>query len=312
MALAAAAYTWWGLSPIYWHWVESPANAILGHRILWATLTLALIHTLRRTWSQLAQASRSRRVLAYELASALMIGANWWVFLWALSVDQGVEASLGYFMTPIVSVCLGLGFLGERLRPMQWVAVALSIVGVGWLTVQVGSLPWVAVVLAVTFGLYGLFRKVSGVNSIDGLSIEVGALAVPALISLVWLGRTGTVVIPEPAQMVLLVGAGAVTVVPLLLFAAATRLSTLSVVGLLQFINPTLQFLVAVVLFDEVLERARLLGFIVIWIALVVLMVDSARASSQPTSGETETLAKAETSVPAAGGREGVRRRPVG
>lgn len=279
ITLAAAAYTWWGLSPIYWHFVESPPNAILGHRILWATLTLALIHTVRRSWSGLAQGARTPRVLAYEFASAVMIGANWWVFLWALSVDQGVEASLGYFMTPIVSVCLGLGFLGERLRRLQWVAVALSAAGVAWLTWQVGSVPWVAVVLAVTFGFYGLFRKVSGVNSIDGLSIEVSALVVPALVSLIWLSRNGTEVVPDAPQLALLVLAGAVTVVPLLLFAAATQLSSLSVVGLLQFINPTLQFLVAVVLFGEVLERNRLVGFVAIWIALAVLMVDSARVT---------------------------------
>ena len=282
--LAISAYVWWGLSPLYWNMVDSPPNTILGHRILWATVTLALVHTVRRSWPALLAAVHDRRVLAFELMSGFMIGANWWVFLWALSVDQAVEASLGYFMTPIVSVCLGLGFLKEQLRPPQWAAVGLSALGVTWLTIQVGSVPWVAVVLAGTFGLYGLFRKVSGVSSVDGLSIEVAALVVPAVTALFFLERSGTDVIPDaPMQMALLILAGVVTVTPLLLFASAARMTTLSMVGLLQFINPTIQFLVAVVIFREPLESSRLIGFAMIWVALVLLMLDSAKEPHNPT-----------------------------
>jgi len=275
---AAGAYVLWGLLPIYWKALDDvPAGQILAHRIVWSLGFVALILTVRRNWGWLRGAVRQPRVLLTFLLSGSLLAGNWYTYIWGVNAGFIVETSLGYFINPLVNVLLGYLFLRERLRPAQWAALAVALAGVLYLTFSYGAFPWIALTLAFSFGTYGLLRKTAALNSAEGLFLETAMLSLPALGFLLLqesrgmgaLGHTGT------TTALLLVGAGVVTAIPLLLFAAGARRITLTTLGLLQYIAPTLQFLIGVLIYGEEFGPARMVGFGLIWLALILYTGES-------------------------------------
>jgi len=279
---AVGAYTIWGISPIFWKGLsEISAMYSLAHRIFWTFAVMALIQTLRRSWPQFREQNLSRRSRFIGVVSSLLIGTNWLVWVWAMNVDRVVEGSLGYFINPLVSVFLGVVFLGESLRRNQWLAVILAAIGVTWLTFSVGSLPWVSLVLAGTFGLYGLSKKLTEQSPMNGLTSEMSILVIPALIYFFFRTFDGTETLSKASstELLLLVASGLFTAAPLLLFANAVKEVPLSIIGLLQFLAPTAQFLLGVLAYDENFDMMQLVGFIIIWSALIIFITDSFRSS---------------------------------
>ena len=279
---AVGAYTIWGISPIFWKGLsEISAMYSLAHRIFWTFAVMALIQTLRRSWPQFRDQNLSRRSRFIGVVSSLLIGTNWLVWVWAMNVDRVVEGSLGYFINPLVSVFLGVVFLGESLRRNQWLAVILAAIGVTWLTFSVGSLPWVSLVLAGTFGLYGLSKKLTEQSPMNGLTSEMSVLVIPALIYFSFRTFDGTETLSKASstELLLLVASGLFTAAPLLLFANAVKEVPLSIIGLLQFLAPTAQFLLGVLAYDENFDMMQLVGFIIIWSALIIFITDSFRSS---------------------------------
>lgn len=272
-----AAYVLWGLGPIYWKSLDDVGSGdVVAHRILATTVVLALAHTISRSWKRLAAEARNPRIRRNALLAGSLLATNWLVYVWAVSADQVVESSLGYFINPLLSVVLGVLVLGEHLRRLQWIAVGLATLGVVVLTIDLGTLPWVALALAGTFGFYGLIRKTSPVGSLDGLSLEMAAMAPIALLAVLLRGilGEGVVGLHDPARDALLLGAGAITAAPLLLFASAARTIALSTLGLLQYVAPTIQFLLGVLAYGEDWSGGQVLGFIVIWFALAVFATE--------------------------------------
>jgi chloramphenicol-sensitive protein RarD len=274
--VGAAAYGIWGLFPIYWKLVaDVPAGQVLAHRIVWSCVALTGI----LAWPGRTRLSLSvltaRTVLQY-FAAALLIGVNWYLYVWGVGHGFVVETSLGYFITPLVNVLLGVVVLRERLRPLTWAAVALAAAGVGVLTVAYGSPPRVALGLAVTFGTYGLVKKTAPLPPLEGLALETMLLGLPAAAYLVAADRAGAGAFLHgaPATDVFLAGGGLVTIVPLLLFATAVRRVPLSVMGLLQFISPTIQLVLALAVYHEPFGRSRAIGFGVVWMALVLFAAE--------------------------------------
>lgn len=275
----AGAYMLWGLLPLYWRALQSvPALEILAHRVVWAlVVTLALVALRRGGWAWLREALRTPRTIALFALSALLLSVNWGIYIWAVNAGHVVETSLGYFINPLVNVLLGVLFLKERLRPGQALAVAVALCGVLYLTVQLGAPPWIALSIAVTFGFYGLLRKTAPLGSLEGLTFETLLMFVPALGFLLWQEWAGVGVFPHSglASTLLLIGAGAVTAAPLLLFAAGARRLTLTTLGILQYIAPTIQFTLGVTIFGEPLTTARLIGFAMVWAALAIYTLES-------------------------------------
>jgi chloramphenicol-sensitive protein RarD len=276
-ALALAAYLMWGVFPLYWPLLE-PAGAleILAHRVVWSFVAVALLLLLVRqgAWRRLP---RDRRRLNLLSAAAVLIGINWGLYIYGVNSHHVVETSLGYFINPLVSVALGVFLLGERLRRGQWCAVAIATAGVVVLTFESGHLPWIALTLAVSFGLYGLVKKIVGVGPVEGLVVETSVLAPVALVYLIVLAANGSGGFTQhgPGHALLLMSAGAVTAAPLLAFAGGAARIPLSRLGLLQFGTPTIQFLIGVLYRHEPLPLGRLVGFILVWVALVVFTVDT-------------------------------------
>jgi chloramphenicol-sensitive protein RarD len=275
---AALAYSAWGLFPAFFKLLGhvNPFEVVL-HRMVWALVFLLCVLTVLRRWSWLRDVARQPRVLAAFGASALLLSANWSVYVWALQNGHVVDASLGYFILPLVNVAFGFAFLHERPRPVQWLAVAVAGAGVLWLTLQAGQLPWVALVLAATFGVYGLLRKVAALGALEGLTLETLLLAPFALGLLAWWAWQGQGVLVQGDAPTLgwLLLAGPLTAIPLLLFAAGARRIPLGTLGILQYISPSLQMLLGVWLYGEAFEPARAVGFYLIWLALVVYSLDS-------------------------------------
>ena len=276
--VAIASFVLWGVMPLYWHALKAvPSLQIVMHRIVWSTVFVAGYLTWqRRDW---LRAALSKPRLAWMLAlSGVLIAFNWGLYIWAVNAGHVVESSLGYFINPLVSVLFGVVFLRERLTPLQWTSVALATMGVLWLTLQYGRPPWIALGLALSFALYGLIRKLAAVDAIAGLGIESVYLFAPALATLLWSeahGHGGFLPLHGAASWgatldLMLVFGGALTALPLIGFAYAVRRAPLSVVGLLQYISPTLQFLIGVLLLGEAFDRDRAVGFICIWIALAL------------------------------------------
>ena len=273
LVYAACAFTWWGLFPIYIRLVTSvPAAEILAHRVVWCLLFVGAALSWRGQWAWLRPVARQPRVLFAFMASALLIGGNWLAYIWAVSNGHVLDASLGYFITPLVNVLLGTTLLHERLRPPQWVALSLAAFGVVWLAWQAGHPPWIALTLAVTFGAYGLLRKVAVLGALEGLTLETMLLAPIALavIGLAASRGTGSFPAADLPTNLWIIALGPVTAVPLLLFAAAARRLSMTTLGLMQYIGPTIQFAVGVWLFHEPFSTARLIGFGFIWLALLV------------------------------------------
>jgi chloramphenicol-sensitive protein RarD len=275
-----AAYGFWGFVPIYWKILgEVPVWQLLLHRMTWSLLFVSLLLTLRQDWSWLQPTLADRRNLWRFAASAVLLAINWFVYIWGVNSGYIVETSLGYFINPLISVLFGVVFLGERMRRGQWLAVGIATAGVVYLTVRYGSLPWIALTLAVSFGVYGLLKKQARVGAVQGLTLETAVLAGPAALALVYLGITGQgAFITEGAgTSLLLVGTGAVTAIPLILFAASARLIPLSMLGILQYLAPTLQLLIGVLIYGEPFPLERMLGFAFIWTALVIYTAENLR-----------------------------------
>jgi chloramphenicol-sensitive protein RarD len=268
---AAAAYVCWGTFPLYFRALEGvPAPEILANRIAWSALFMVLLVTARRRWPQV-RAQLSAGVVLRLALSATLISTNWLIYIWAVNAEHVLDASLGYFVNPLVSVLLGVIFLREPLSRRQVVAIALAALGVLSLVLRAGRFPWVALSLAGTFGLYGLIRKRVPVDATVGLLTEVAVLAPLAVAFLAWLDVAGRGHLgASPRLTVLLVSSGVVTAVPLIWFAVGVRRLRLATVGLLQYLNPTLQFAIAVLAFGEPLTPAHRVAFACIWIGLAV------------------------------------------
>ncbi|MBC3869052.1 EamA family transporter RarD [Undibacterium oligocarboniphilum] len=271
--LAGSAYTIWGLFPLYFKALHSvPALEILLNRMVWSLLFLAGILTWRRQWSWISETARQPRIIGGFALSALLLSANWFVYIWAVNDGHVIDASLGYFITPLVNILIGSVFLRERLRYGQWLAVAFAALGVGWLTWQTGRLPWIGLTLALTFGTYGLLRKTSPLGALEGLSLETALLFPFAAAYLCWLSlHGGNALLTQGTDIQMLLAlSGPVTAIPLLLFAAGARRIPMTTLGLLQYIAPMVQLLLGVWLFHEAFDQHKLFGFIAIWAALVI------------------------------------------
>ena len=282
IAYAALAYICWGLFPLYFQQLAAiPPVEVVAHRVVWSLVFLLALLGLRRQWAWLGPVLRQPKVLGAFAASALLLAANWGVYIWAVTHGHVLDASLGYFITPLVNVLLGTTVLHERPRPAQWAALSLAGAGVLWLAVQSGQLPWIALVLAASFGTYGLLRKIAVLGALEGLTLETLLLAPIAFAALALWWAQGTSAFPagEWQTNLWLVLVGPVTAVPLLLFAAGARRITLTTLGLLQYLGPTIQFGLGVWLFREPLTAPRLVGFALIWGALLLYSVDGWRVT---------------------------------
>jgi chloramphenicol-sensitive protein RarD len=276
MLYAIGAYLMWGLFPLYWKQLEAiPALQLIGHRIAWSFVLLMLVILVTRQQGVLRAALNAATLRIY-LVAAVLISVNWFTYVWAVTQGFVVEASLGYYINPLFSVLLGLIVFRERLRPIQWLPIGLAALGVTYLTLTFGSLPWIALVLAVTFGLYGLVKKTAPLGSLFGLTLETGLLFVPAVGYLVFsevIGKGAFLHSGVKADW-MMVGGGLVTAVPLLLFASAAPRVPLSTIGVLQYINPTLQFLLGVLVYHEPFTHDRLIGFGMVWVGLILFWIE--------------------------------------
>ncbi|ABX04304.1 MAG TPA: EamA family transporter RarD [Herpetosiphon sp.] len=275
---AAGAYACWGFFPLYWKLLNGiPALEILAHRMAWSLVFVGLLVVLRGQMGQFLQVLRNRRTVLIYATSAFLLGINWYVYIWAVNANHVVESSLGYFINPLVNVALGMLFLGERVRRWQAMAIGLATIGVVYLTVALGVLPWIALALAFTFGFYGLIRKTAALDSLQGLALETVVFFGPAAGYLLWLETQGKAAFGHQSWTVslILAGAGIVTAIPLLMFAAGARQIPMTTLGLLQYINPTMQFSLGVLLYHEPISGTKLIGFAIIWIALALYSFES-------------------------------------
>jgi chloramphenicol-sensitive protein RarD len=273
-----AAFATWGLIPVYWKLLSNlPASEILAHRFVWTTLFLAVLLSWQHRWPEVRQATHSRRALLYCFASGLAISINWLFFIWAVNVGRVIETSLGYFMTPLVNVLFGAIFLRERLTRWQFVSVMLALVGVLNLTFGYGRFPWLALILCISFGLYGLLRKKSGVRPIPGLFLETTLLTPLAAGYLLYLQRAGTSTFGSApwSLALILISTGVVTGLPLVWFGHAARHLRMTTVGFLQYLAPSCSFFLGVYLYHEPFTRAHLITFTFIWVALVIFTVEA-------------------------------------
>jgi chloramphenicol-sensitive protein RarD len=280
LVFGVLAYAIWGLFPLYWPLLKpSSAEEILAHRVVWSLVTCLVLLAVVRGGARIRALAREPRRAAALAAAAVVIGINWYVYIWAVNHGHVVESALGYFINPLIAVLLGVFVLGERLRRLQWVAVGVGVFAVVVLTVDYGRPPWIAFVLAGSFAAYGLLKKVAAMPAVEGLTVETVALFLPAAAYLVWRTSegTGTFASTGTAHAVLLVGTGVVTAIPLLCFAGAANRLPLSTLGLLQYLTPVLQFLLGIVLFHETMPPARWAGFGLVWVALAVFTVEAVR-----------------------------------
>ncbi|MGD8405101.1 MAG: EamA family transporter RarD [Anaerolineales bacterium] len=277
---ALGAYVLWGLFPVYWKWLHHvPAVEVIGHRIGWSFVLLMIVIFATKQWKQF-RSTLNRRVLGLYLIAGILLSCNWLIYVWGVNSEHVVETSLGYFINPLFSVLLGMIFLKERLRSLQWLPIGLAAVGVIYLTWTYGSLPWIALGLAFSFGFYGLVKKTSPLGSLFGLTLETGWVFLPALGYLIYLqsvrqgsfGHTGAV------SDLLMAGAGVVTTIPLLMFASAAKRIPLTIMGIMQYIAPTLQFLLGVLLYKEPFTTTSLIGFSLVWAALIIFWVEGVMA----------------------------------
>lgn len=273
-----AAFATWGLIPVYWKLLSNlPALEILAHRFVWTTVFLTGLLSFQRRWPEVREAIRSRRALLYCFASGLAISVNWLFFIWAVNVGRVIETSLGYFMTPLVNVLFGALFLHERLTRWQLASVLLALVGVLNLTLGYGKFPWLAITLCISFGLYGLLRKKSGVRPIPGLFLETTLLTPIAAGYLIYLVGAGHSTLSSASWsfILLLISTGVVTGLPLVWFGHAARHLRLTTVGFLQYLSPSCSFFLGVFLYHEPFTRAHLITFISIWVALVIFTAEA-------------------------------------
>jgi chloramphenicol-sensitive protein RarD len=279
-----AAYVLWGFFPIYWKLLHDvPALQLLGHRIGWSFLLLLGVILVGKQWGDFLSKLDYHAFGIYFIA-ALLISVNWLTYVWAVNAGFILETSLGYFINPLLSVLMGVLFLRERLRPLQWLPITLAAIGVIYLTFTYGRLPWIAVLLAFSFAFYGLVKKLAPLGSLYGLTLETGILFLPALIYLgmTQANGTGAFLHSGITSDLLLVGAGLVTTIPLLMFASAARQIPLTMIGVLQYLAPTIQFLIGVFVYREEFDSSRLVGFSLVWLALIIFWVENYLANRMP------------------------------
>lgn len=272
---AVIAYTIWGLFPLYWRLLQAiPAVQITAHRIIWSCVVLIIAILLKKQWRDFRGLTNRRVLMSYSIA-AILISINWIVYIWAVNANHIVETSLGYFINPLISVFFGTVFFKERLRPLHWLSLLCATVGILYLTYHYGRVPWIALALASTFSLYGLVKKVAPLKSLFGLTLETAILIVPAFVYLILCERdgSGTLLHSDLKTYLLLFVGGIITAGPLLLFASAAQRIPLTLIGILQYIAPTLQILLGIFFFHEPFDSVQLAGFSMVWIALAIFMV---------------------------------------
>mgnify|MGYP001272880621 CR=1 FL=1 len=271
-----AAYILWGFFPIFFKLLQTvPAIQIMTHRVTWSFVFLLLIVIYRKEFKQLVKSINKKTLLTYGLAG-ILLSLNWLTYIWGINAGYVVEAALGYFINPLVSVVLGVVFLHEKLRGLQWVPVVLATIGVIYLTIEHGTLPWIALVLAFTFGIYGLIKKLVKLSSVHGLTIETGVVLIPAVIYLIFMETNGTGAFIHDGWLIsiLLMVSGVITAIPLILFAAGATVVPLSTIGIIQYIMPTMQFLIGVFIYHEPFNSAQLIGYSLVWIALIFFTME--------------------------------------
>jgi chloramphenicol-sensitive protein RarD len=277
VAAAASSFVMWGLLPIYWKQLDVvPAYEILGHRMVWSfVVTLGLLAFMGKSGA-LRALFQQRRQCLYFLLTGSILGVNWFIYIWAVNAGYIIEASLGYYINPIVSVCFGVIFLKERINKVQWVSVFLAFLGVCYLTWLYGEFPWIAISLASTFACYSLLRKVTTVPALEGLCFETSIVFLPALAFLIFLESSGGGAFFHNSLLdsLLLAGTGIATTAPLLCFCYAAQKIPLYVIGLLQYLAPTINLFVGIFLYNESFPFEKMIGFAIIWVALGIFIVD--------------------------------------
>lgn len=274
---AVAAYSLWGALPVFWKALQAvPATEIIGHRMLWSAITMLIVLRYKYHWKWLRGAVKKPVTLLIFSATACLLAVNWLTYVWAVNSGMIVDASLGYFINPLLTVLLGVIFLRERPRLWQWTAILVAAIGILYLTINFGAFPWIGLTLATTFGLYGLLRKTATLNAVEGLWLETAILFFPALAYLIYLESLGVSSFGhiEVTISVFLILTGGVTILPLFFFVAAAREISLTSLGLLHYIAPTLQFLLGIFVYGETFSTMRLIGFVFIWIALMIYSID--------------------------------------
>ena len=274
---AAAAFILWGVLPVYWkHLGGVPATQLVAHRVIWSILVLMPLVWLTGNAGSIRAAFTTPGLLLRQAIAAALVSANWLGFVWAVTHGRMIESSLGYFLNPLLSVLLGVFVLGERLRPAQWLAIAVAATGVAWLTAQYRHFPWIALYLAVTFCLYGLAKKRTTLNALSSLSVETLLMLVPAVTFLAAEHRAGRGAFGSLGgrDELLIALSGVITAVPLLCFASAARRIPLSAIGLMQYLGPSLQFLLGLFVYGEPFDAGKLTGFAIVWTALFIYAID--------------------------------------
>lgn len=280
MLLGVVAYGLWGLLPLYFHLLGavSPIE-VVANRVVWSLVFLVILTAATRTWARTLAVARVPGDVARLSLAAALLAVNWGVYVYAVATNQVVEASLGYFINPLVSVALGVTILRERMRPTQWVAVAVAVLAVGVLTASYGRIPWISLAVAFSFGTYGLIKKQVGAGSVESLTIETAVLTPLALVVMIVLAVQGTSELAsgEPDLILLLILLGPVTAIPLLAFGGAATRIPLSTLGLMQYLTPIGLFIIGVVVFDEPMTQTRWIGFLLVWGSLVLITIDGVR-----------------------------------
>jgi chloramphenicol-sensitive protein RarD len=295
------AYVLWGFFPIYFKLLQpSGALEILAHRVVWSVVFVSLVLAVGRNWRFIGRMVRNPRLLLGVTAAALLIAVNWGTYIYGVNSDRVVETALGYFITPLAIVLLGVTVQGERLRAWQWAAVGVGIAAVGVLTVDYGRLPYIALILAASFGSYSLVKKRLALPPAEGLFVESSVLAVPALAYLTWLGLSGGTHFGQVSatHTALMVFSGVATAIPLLLFAAAANRVPMVGIGILQYVAPILQLACGVLIFHEPMPPARLAGFVLVWGALMLFTVDALRHRQRTSAGPAAATAEPAIALP--------------
>jgi chloramphenicol-sensitive protein RarD len=282
------AYLMWGMLPLYWPLLR-PADAfeILGHRIIWSLIFVLLLMQLTHSWPAVKSTIKDLKLVLLVVIASLLVAANWGIYIWAVNDNHVVETSLGYFINPLVTVLLGVVFFGERLRKMQKLAVAIAFIAVLILTYDYGRLPWIALGLTFTFGTYGALKKKINLPAIAGLFMET-VILIPATAGyLFWLSQSSQAIIfGDRTLWIFAIVSGPLTALPLLLFSTATTRVPLTWIGVMQYVSPTLQFIIGVWVFGEALGPVRIIGFIAVWTALVIFTADAWRANQTKQSAQ--------------------------
>jgi len=292
LLFGVSAYIIWGLLPLYWKLVEEAgAYEILAHRGIWSLLICVSLLALRKQLKSAYEMVRSSRTFSLLFLASGLLTINWGVYIWSVTVNRVVEAALGYYITPLINVTFGVLLLREKLRPAQWIAVALAVAGVVILTLGYGSLPWIALVLAISWGSYSLIKKSLNLGALETLSLETLFAFLPNLVFILIIQGNGSAEFGSTWTIsILLFGAGAATVIPLLLFNGSTTRLPLSTVGLLQYITPTIMFFIGIYINNEDISTTKVLGFAFIWLALAVLSRDLYRSSRPLDDGIAKAL----------------------